>query len=236
MKNQGTFQTLRHTMIHTVLKVRFLTESTFVVRCSRGGLSFKPGQHLSVGPKNDLNMREYSVYSGDKENYLDILVKEVKEGLVSKELKRLKPKEEIKIEGPFGFFVIEEHEKKKPLYMIATGTGISPFHCFAISYPALPFTVLHGVRYTSDLYDKDIFFKEHILFIPCISSPINKADKSDKIPNVFHGRVTEYLKAQTIDTEGIYFLCGNCDMIYEVFDILQQNGVAPEQIKAEVYF
>jgi len=48
--------------------------------------------------------------------------------------------------------------------------------------------------------------------------------------------VTDYLRATPIDSSARYYLCGNCDMIYEVFDILQQGGVAVEQISAEVYF
>lgn len=245
MTNQTSYQTLRHTLVHTVHFVRHLTSSAYIVRCSRGHLTFTPGQHLSVGPKNNVNMREYSVFSGDKENFLEILVKEVENGLVSKELKKLNPKDEIIIEGPLGFFMIEESQFEKPLYMIATGTGIAPFHCFAKSYPNLSFTVLHGVRTSDELYAHQIFLNDTISYIPCLSKepPTIISSTDDTQPTSkkhsttsFQGRVTDYLKSIEIDREGIYFICGNCDMIYEAFDILQQNGVSPEHIKAEVYF
>jgi ferredoxin--NADP+ reductase/benzoate/toluate 1,2-dioxygenase reductase subunit len=32
------------------------------------------------------------------------------------------------------------------------------------------------------------------------------------------------------------FLCGNCDMIYEAFDLLQDKGLPAAQIHTEVYF
>lgn len=237
MKNTGSFHTLRNTKDHIVQSIRTLTPSTYVLRCSRDGLDFIPGQHLSVGPKNDLNMREYSIYSGRDEEFIEILIKEIEEGLVSKELRKLKINNPIKIEGPFGSFIIEDEDMKKPLYMIATGTGIAPFHCFSVSYPNLPFTVLHGVQTQEDLYEKETFYPAHINYIPCLSKALISDDLKQKTNmNIFSGRVTEYLKTHDSSAEGVYFLCGNCDMIYEAYDILHQKGVLPENIRAEVYF
>ena len=39
-----------------------------------------------------------------------------------------------------------------------------------------------------------------------------------------------------VDPRTLCYLCGNCDMIYETFDILKRHGVPPEQLYAEVYF
>lgn len=230
-----SYQTLRNTMIHRVKDVRHLSDSAFVLRCSRNNLQFTPGQHISVGPQHDIHMREYSVYSGNQEDFLEILVKEIPEGLVSRKLKTLKPEEEVKIEGPFGYFTIEEEEKDLPLYMIATGTGIAPFHCFALSYLKLPFTILHGVRHIHELYECNTFENNHHTFIPCITGESIEPLLSSH-PHAFQGRVSEYIRTTPLPSEGIYFLCGNCDMIYEVFDILQEQGVPPQHIKAEVYF
>lgn len=236
MQNQGAFQTLRHTLSHSVMTIRHLTHNAYVLRCSRKDLQYRPGQHISVGPENDLNMREYSIYSGIEEPFLEILVKEIEEGYVSKKLKRLNPGDEIKIEGPFGSFIIEEHEFNAPLYMIGTGTGIAPYHCFALSYPTLPCTILHGVRTHEQLYEHHVFDSPHITFIPCLSTKDTSQlpSKANFLP--FQGRVTDYLRAHPIDKDGIYFLCGNCDMIYEAYDILHMSDVPSEQIKAEVYF
>lgn len=231
-----TFHTLRHTMEHRVLDIIHLTDSTYILRSSRDGMDFIPGQHLSVGPKNDLNMREYSVYSGKDDDYLDILVKEIPQGQVSKELKKLQKGDAVKIEGPFGAFIIEEEDRNLPLYMLATGTGISPYHCFSLSYPELNFTVLHGVKTAEELYEKEYFDKPNITYIPCLSQERIEALKDLPYALPFQGRVTAYLLSHQIEPSGVYFLCGNCDMIYEAFDILQKNGVSPENIRAEVYF
>ena len=39
------------------------------------------------------------------------MVKEVDEGLVSKKLKRLNPGDQLEVDGPFGFFTINEENK-----------------------------------------------------------------------------------------------------------------------------
>ncbi len=219
---------LRDIFSHTILNTRQLTPSTFVLTFTRNNMDFSPGQHISVGLCNDINMREYSIYSGTKQDVLEILIKEIPEGAVSPRLKKLKQNNTIQVEGPLGFFIIEKNEHDIPLYCIATGTGIAPFHCFALSYPEKNFTVLHGIHSSHDMYEQDVFTTQN--YIPCVS----KDEYFDG--KYFKGRVTYYLETQEIDTKGLYFLCGNCNMIYDVFDILHKHGVPTQNIKAEVYF
>lgn len=208
-----------------VLGVRNLTEHTYVLRIERGDLDFEPGQYISVGPKNDLNMREYSVYSPPSADYLEILVREVREGYVSRLLRKQQEGESVLVEGPFGFFLLDEETQKRPLYFIATGTGISPFHCFVGSYHNLDYTLLHGVRTREEQYEYDNYERNRI--ITCTS----REEGGD-----FAGRVTDYLREHPVDPEAACFLCGNCDMIYEAFDILQEQGVPHDRLFAEVYF
>lgn len=221
---------LRKTLDHAVLDVRFLTESAFVLRFERAGLEFVPGQHVSVGPHSDLDMREYSIYSGNNDDALEILVKEIPGGAVSPKLKKLRAGERIKVEGPFGFFVLQEHEKNLPLYCVATGTGIAPFHCFAASHADARFTVLHGIRSEAEQYERGAFAAH--TYIACISG----SGQTTTNENAYSGRVTSYLRERGVNPDGVYFLCGNCDMIYETYDILHAAGVSSERIKAEVYF
>ena len=67
---------------HKIMQMRFLTERTFVLRLDRRNMQFKAGQHIIVGLQGELNQREYSVYSGEKDDYLEILVREVLDGNV----------------------------------------------------------------------------------------------------------------------------------------------------------
>lgn len=208
--------------VHTI---RELSDSTYVLRFDRNGLHYAPGQYLSVGPADDIHMREYSVYSSPRDEYLEVLVKEVDEGYVSRRLRALRPGDPVSVDGPFGFFTIDEDWQEHRYVFIATGTGISPFHNFVRSYPEIDYQLLHGVRELSERHEYETFDRSR--YTACISR-----DTSGD----FHGRVTDYLRSHTIDTAARYYLCGNCDMIYEAFDILQDAGVPHNQLFAEVYF
>ena len=205
--------------------VRALPNGAFVLRFDRHGLDFAPGQHISVGPARDINMREYSVYSAPTDDYLEVLVKEVDGGYVSPRLHAWTPEESVQVDGPFGYFTIDPEIRDRPFRFIATGTGIAPFHCFARSYPDLDYTLLHGTRFAAEEYDLAVYPRGSV--IRCVSRE-NGGD--------FRGRVTDWLRANPPAPETMCYLCGNCDMIYEAFDILSGQGIPPQQLFAEVYF
>ncbi len=212
--------------VHRVQEVRNLNATTYVLRLDRGGMQFQTGQYVSVGVRNDLNMREYSVYSSPKDEYLEILVKEVEHGLVSKRLRKLAPGDEVTVEGPFGFFLIDAASvETRTFCFIATGTGISPFHSFVKTHPQINYTLLHGIRTLDERYEVDTFAPER--YVSCVS-------REDG--GTYPGRVTDYLRQNPPENDTLFYLCGNCDMIYESFDILTGQGVEPTQLFAEVYF
>ncbi len=133
--------TKTYNQLYLVKEIRELTESTYVVSMERNGLEFRAGQNINLGLVNDPERRDYSIYSGEQDNKLEVLVKEVKEGLVSKKLKWLKEGDRLDTEGPFGFFTIKDEDlKSKKFLFIASGTGIAPFHSMVKSYPDLNYT------------------------------------------------------------------------------------------------
>lgn len=211
---------------YTVHSIRDLSDSAYVLRLDRHGLDFEPGQYISLGVADDINMREYSVYSPVDSEFLEVLIKEVEHGHVSKLLRRLEPGREVRLDGPFGFFTIDERARRERSFLfVGTGTGVSPFHCFAGSYPDLDYTLLHGVRTLEECYDRDAF--DPIRHKACLT----RDDRGD-----YRGRVTDYLREHPVAPETYCYLCGNCDMIYEAFDILIGQGVPADQLFAEVYF
>lgn len=207
-----------------VLEARKLTELTSVLRFEREGLQFEPGQYIRVGVEGDPEIRDYSVYSGADADYVEVLVRRVEDGLVSKQLVDLEPGEVVSIGGPYGHFKLTENIRPNPLLFIATGTGISPFHSFVDSHPGLDYRLLHGTALGSEAYEADFYGDR---YYQCVS----REEAGD-----FKGRVTDYLRTLDIVQETNAFLCGNCDMIYEAFDLLQEKGLATAQIHTEVYF
>jgi ferredoxin--NADP+ reductase/benzoate/toluate 1,2-dioxygenase reductase subunit len=207
-----------------ILDVRKLTESTAAVRFERKDLQFEPGQYIRVGVEGDPEIRDYTVYSGKDAYHLEVLVRRVEDGLVSKQLVDLVPGDQVAVGGPYGHFRLTESTRTKPLLFVATGTGIAPFHCFAESYPDLDFRLIHGTSYRQESYDAGLYGDR---YFHCVS----REEGGD-----FKGRVTEYLERQEIAPDTNAFLCGNCDMIYEAFDLLQDKGLPTANIHTEVYF
>ena len=207
-----------------VINIRNLSDSAYILRFERNDIVFIPGQHIYVGLNGNDN-RPYSIYSGLKDDYIEILVKVVDHGNISHKLRSIKPGEILNIDEPQGSFFIEPEEMNSPLWLIGTGTGISPFHCFVRSYPDLDYKIIHGIRYASEAYDRDVYGVEK--YLCCTTREAN---------NYFNGRVTEYLKREPLDERTFYFLCGNYDMIDEVYDLLVSRSINKKQIKTEGYF
>jgi ferredoxin--NADP+ reductase/benzoate/toluate 1,2-dioxygenase reductase subunit len=189
-------------------------------------MQFKAGQRIIVGLKGELNQREYSIYSGEKDDYLEILVREVLDGMVSLQLKESKPGQLLQVNGPFGSFRLETfHMFSRKLIFIASGTGISPFHSFIKSYPGIDYILLHGVRYKNEAYERDDYDSHR--YILCTSKENTGGRK---------GRVTKYLTSYPVDQDMLFYVCGNSNMIYDVHHILSDKGIMAENIFTEVYF
>ncbi len=189
-------------------------------------MDFKSGQHIIVGLKGELNQREYSIYSGENDDYLEILVREVPGGNVSQQLKNCITGDFLQVNGPFGSFGIEKFDliTKKHVF-IATGTGISPFHSLVRTYSEIDYLLIHGVRYINEAYERNEY--DPLRYSLCTSKENNGGKK---------GRVTRFLSGFQVKSGMLFYLCGNSNMIYEVSHILQDKGVPAENILTEVYF
>lgn len=211
---------------HTVLDIINITPETFILRLERNGFQYEPGQYVILRMPNELKGREYSIYSGTSDEYLDFLIREIPVGEFSRYLKHLPPGTQIDVEGPKGYFILDERSKQgTPIMLIATGTGISPFHSYVRSYPQLNYKLLHGVKFADEAYGRESF--DPARTVVC-SSGIDDGD--------YFGRVTFYLQETTVDRKTICYLCGNSAMIDEVTTLLEGHGLPPENIRTEVFF
>ncbi len=211
---------------HLITAVRHLTDSTFVLQLERKDLPFQTGQFVILRRPGTIDQREYTIYSGEQNDFLEVLVREVTDGKITPTLKKMHPGVELEVDGPFGFFRFQPtmFPTQKFLF-VATGTGISPFHSFVKTYPELNYKLVHGVRYGEEAYEHGHFKKEKVTL--CTTG-----DKTGD----FNGRVTDYLYNQKLDKDTQCFLCGNSEMIHEAFDILTGIGIPVQNIYTEVYF
>jgi ferredoxin-NADP reductase len=217
--------TLEH-LDFQVQEVRDLTDATYVLRVDRHGLDFKAGQCVSIGIKGTGINREYSTYSGEQDPYLELLIREVENGLVSSALRACKPGDSLNFMGAYGSFVLENPEDSARKYLfVATGTGIAPFHAFVRTHPDIDYTLLHGVRYLNERYDSEDYGNGR--YVSCVTNE----DGGD-----FRGRVTDYLRQTPVDPGRICYLCGNRLMLAEAFDLLREQGVSGDNLFTEAFF
>lgn len=209
-----------------VVLVKWLSDSTFCLSLKRDGFVFTPGQCVNLGIIGSGINREYSTYSSvNNKSRLDFLIKLVEDGAVSNALSKLKKGDKVQIDGSYGKFIITDPTNKSTkYYFIGTGTGIAPFHSYVTSYPSLNYKIIHGIRTAAESYDAKDYGKN---YVSCTSR-----DDSGN----FAGRVTDYLKCHPIDHKAYYYLCGNSEMINEVYDILSSAGVNGNQIFTESFF
>ena len=142
-------------VLHTLIEFETLTPETFILHFERNGFEFTPGQYVVLRDPETGEGREYSIYNSIHENKLSFLIKEVSEGDFSRFLRHLTVGSKLFIEGPRGFFILDEEVMKgHPVLFLASGTGISPFHSFVGSFPGLNYKLLHGVHFANEAYGK----------------------------------------------------------------------------------
>lgn len=200
-----------------------LSETGYLLRLERGDFKFRAGELISLYGAGPLDVRDYTVASGEGDSTVDVLYRLMPAGILTRQLIGLKPGDTIDLSGPYGRFTVRD--KKVPMVFIATGTGIAPCHAFAASYPELELTVLHGCATSEDLFYREALSRYN--YFPCVSGQVVEG---------FRGRVTRRLERLELDVSAHYYLCGANEMIYEVQDLLAEYGVHEKQIFTEPYY
>lgn len=207
-------------------EIRPLTNETFSLKMPKARFPFKAGQHISLGIYGDYQSREYSIYSGVNDENLEVLVKEVEKGYFTPKLRKINAGDLVEIQGPFGKFGIDPKDAQTGKFVfIASGTGIAPFRSMIRTYPKIDYTLIHGVRYSNEAYDRKEYAANR--YILCTS-------RDSK--GTYQGRLTGYLKIRTFVPETHFYICGNSDMIFDALEILKEKGFERDQIHCEVYF
>ncbi len=211
---------------YKVKEVRWLTDETFSLKLPASRFKYRAGQHISLGILGDYQSREYSIYSGEHDEHLEVLVKEVKDGYFTPKLSKLKAGDLVEVHGPFGKFRIDEKQVTDQKYVfIASGTGIAPFRSMVRTHPELDYLLIHGVRYGKEAYDKLEYDPQR--YILCTSG-----DQTGDVCS----RLTSYLKDRAFEKRTKFYLCGNSNMIFDSLEILKEKGFERDQIHCEVYF
>lgn len=208
-----------------VVALNRLCATGYELLLERTGLTFTAGQLINLHGRDHFEDRSYTVCGGEQDEYLTVLFRHVPEGVLTPQLTQLKPGDIINISGPYGEFTLRD--RARPVIFFATGTGVAPCRAYLRTHPELNLTLFHGVRFAEDLYYREEF--KSIAYHPCVS-------REPPAPGISNGRVTDLARATSFPPDSHFYLCGANEMIYEMQEILQERGVAPEAIFTEAYY
>jgi len=224
-KNEEYIRGDQFLFANNVLSVKEVTTGKFILSFKKQFI-VKPGQVVALTADRNIEPRIYSLCSGTNDTDMQILFDLKNDGKLTPALSQLKPGDRIYVTKPYGSF---KPSTDLPMWWIATGTGIAPFHAMLRSgYSAEK--LLHGAREGSHFYFEREFkqaLKEN--YLRCSSGNDGIAD--------YLGRVTNYLeKQETLPKQIKYYLCGRALMVVEVRDLLIAKGVPYENIISEIFF
>jgi len=205
--------------------IRTIADGVFVISFVRD-FKFRAGQVIAIDIIPDGKPRLYSIASGEKEDYVDILFDEKKNGQLTPFLSKQQPGDAIYVSEPFGTFV----SSSEKAYWIAAGTGVAPFVSMARSGLAGNKILVHGARFDENFYFSNLLVK--ILpdrYFRCCSQQEETLH--------FNGRLTEWIKnEQNLPVNYQYYLCGSPEMVVQVRDLLIAKDIPFKNIISETYF
>ena len=208
-------------------------------------LTFSAGQFVLwdvplVDNFDDIQPRAYSIASPPCENTELTFAFGYKEGGRAGRFVReaLKEGDEIRIQGPFGKFIIDDDSSKDYVF-IATGCGVAPFRShlkwlLEERGDTRPMHLFFGVRHEEDLFWVDEFDSLQERF-PNFHAHISLSKPGDgwKGPR---GRVTDAMPEVLSDFSNISaYVCGSPEMVKDVKEWLIGQGVAKGDVHAEGY-
>jgi all-trans-retinol 13,14-reductase len=220
--------------IFQFLSKTFLSEHTWEVNLvSKNSLSYNPGQFVSLAILPDTN-RSYSIVSltpTTSGTHLTLIVKGTPSGPTEHWIDTVKLGDIFPAFIPMGRFSLHPTPAKK--IFIAIGTGLAPFIPIIRQQLSIDLQtkidLIYGVktekddysvRYFQEFLDSSSNFHRTL----CVSQQSEQMEQN-KPYTFFAGRVTDYLKSITVETEADYYLCGNPLMVQEVQEILEQSEI-----------
>ncbi len=240
---------LPKTYILTLKQIKHITPTVLhlgFARADNQPLDFIPGQFVTIHftHEDKVVRRSYSVATiPGQSDLLEMAVSYVAEGLASEYLFHLQVGDQVEATGPFGRLILSQERPQRYL-LVATGTGVTPYRSMLPDLLArladqadLEVVILQGVRTRADaLYVEDFLAaaekNPRLKFYACYSREfLEQAEAYEQ-----QGYVSTVIKELTINPQhDLAYLCGNPNMIDEVFTYLKEQGMPIESIRREKY-
>lgn len=209
---------------------------------------YTQGQYLTLRTaiQDEEVRRSYSICSAAQENKLRVAIRRIQGGAFSSWANdNLKAGDVVDVMPPMGHFNTPlSAESEKHYLAFAAGSGITPMLSIIkttlLAEPRSSFTLFYGNRASSSVIFKEELAELKDLYMGRFQLVYVMSREQQDI-ELFNGRITKekceqffksWVKLADIDTA---FICGPEQMMLEVSEALQANGLAKEKIKFELF-
>lgn len=216
-----------------------LSESTFHLsfKCENP-VNFIPGQFITFlfTDQSGVKRRNYSIANYPGSDIIDVAASLVPGGFASEIFRKLEIGEELNAMLPFGQFILKTPPKR--YILVATGTGITPYRSMLPDLLKLAeqqgtkVEIFMGARKAEDLIYKEDLDQAANNKLVNVTYCLSK----ENISNYYYGRVSSLLRSFDLDPNGDQvYLCGNPNMVDELYTFLKDLGFTNLNAKREKY-
>ena len=240
-----------------VLEVEHFTDRLFRIKLTRDrALRFRDGEFLMIGldhfseklQKNKPIMRAYSVISPSHQETLEFYSIKVQDGPLTSKLQHIQVGDEVLVNTKsVGTLITTNVKNGRTLYMMSTGTGISPFLSLVRGFDIYDnydnVVLLHGVRNVTDLsfddylnnLNEDEIYKEitqgKFKYYPTVTREEFKHE-GRVTDAMYSGKVQEALGLEEFDKEkDRVMICGSMEMNLELQEYFEGLGLVEGTMK-----
>lgn len=214
-----------------------LPQASFWQRLSgRGFTRFEPGDLLGIVPEGSSVPRLYSLASGARDGFIEIVVRRHVGGLASGQLTRLEPGQSMRgfLRRHPGFHV---NRNRAPLILIGAGTGVGPLAGFIRGNAShRPIHLFFGLRHP----DSDFLYRPELSRwqaegkLAHLSIAVSRVERPQYVQDALRQAAPRIVEA--IRQGARIMVCGGRDMARGVSDaltdILKPAGLTPAMLKA----
>lgn len=199
-------------------------------------LTFLPGQYINIQVPGSDETRSYSFSSRPGGKRASFLIRNVPDGLMSGYLTgTAKAGDSLTMTGPLGSFYLRE--VKRPLLMLAGGTGLAPFlsmlELLKEKGCEAPVHMIYGVSFDDHLVKLDEL-DAYAEALPNFSYTTVVADEVSEHPR--KGYVTHHMAPELLhDGDVDVYLCGPPPMVDAVLKHFREQDITPANFHYEKF-
>ncbi|AUM75159.1 PepSY domain-containing protein [Paracoccus jeotgali] len=206
-------------------------------RLSRGGFArFSAGDLIGILPEGSAVPRLYSLASGRRDGFIEIVVRRHPGGLASSQLTALAPGDRVTAflrRNP----AFRPGRGRTPLILIGAGTGIGPLAGFVRGNARRrPIHLFFGLRdpQSDFFYDEELLGWREAGRLTRLVTAVSRAERPHHVQDALRGEAAEIVRL--IRGGARVMVCGGRDMATGVADalaeILAPAGLSPAALKA----